>query len=126
ERKASAFQAVRAAVVDDEGRTFADSYVTAFFNFLEDDAFYRPVVVTKGTRAYLDAAQARPACGAASEIPVGTPVSDPLATHGGTVVLTRVFETDDEALAWAREKRNAREAQGWAALPVESASGSAM
>ena len=46
--------------------------------------------------------------------------------HGGTVVLTRVFETDDEALAWAREKRNAREAQGWAALPVESPSGSAM
>jgi hypothetical protein len=46
--------------------------------------------------------------------------------HGGTVVLTRVFETDDEALAWAREKRNAREAQGWAALPVESSDRSAM
>jgi hypothetical protein len=46
--------------------------------------------------------------------------------HGGTVVLTRVFETDEEALAWAGEKRTAREAQGWAPLPVGSSSGSAM
>jgi len=46
--------------------------------------------------------------------------------HGGSVVLTRVFETDDEALAWAREKRHAREAQGWASLPVDSSNGSAM
>jgi hypothetical protein len=37
--------------------------------------------------------------------------------HGGTIVLTRVFETDDEALAWAGEKRAAREAQGW--IPVQ-------
>jgi hypothetical protein len=39
--------------------------------------------------------------------------------HGGTVVLTRVFETDEEALAWASVKRTAREAQGWAPLPVD-------
>jgi hypothetical protein len=45
--------------------------------------------------------------------------------HGGTVVLTRVFETDDEALAWAREKRATRESQGWAPAPVESSDGSA-
>jgi hypothetical protein len=42
--------------------------------------------------------------------------------HGGTVVLTRVFETDDEALAWARQKRDTREAQGWAPLPLEVSS----
>jgi hypothetical protein len=46
--------------------------------------------------------------------------------RGGTVVLTRVFETDDEALAWAREKRNAREARGWASLPVDASNSSAM
>jgi hypothetical protein len=32
-------------------------------------------------------------------------------------VLTRVFETDDEALAWSRDKLAAREAQGWHVIP---------
>lgn len=39
----------------------------------------------------------------------------------GSVVLTRVFATDDEALAWAREKRTARESQGWVTAPPETA-----
>jgi hypothetical protein len=39
--------------------------------------------------------------------------------HDGAVLLTRVFETDDEALAWAGAKRAAREAQGWSLLPPE-------
>jgi hypothetical protein len=50
-----------------------------------------------------------------------------LAPHGievdlvrsGAVMLTRVFETDDEALEWAREKRVRREAEGWRPLPLE-------
>jgi len=46
--------------------------------------------------------------------------------HGGTVVLTRVFETDNEALEWARAKRDAREAQGWASLPLNASNRSAM
>jgi hypothetical protein len=33
--------------------------------------------------------------------------------HDGVVVLTRVFETDDEALEWAGRKRATREAEGW-------------
>ena len=37
-------------------------------------------------------------------------------THDDAVVLTRVFETDAEALAWAGRKRVAREADGWQAV----------
>jgi hypothetical protein len=33
--------------------------------------------------------------------------------HDGAVVLTRAFEGDQEALAWAAQKRAAREAEGW-------------
>ena len=46
-------------------------------------------------------------------------------SHGGTVVLTRVFETDEEALAWAKDKRAAREAQGWTPAPLDASDGSA-
>jgi hypothetical protein len=38
----------------------------------------------------------------------------------GKVVLTRVFETDQEALGWAEGKRTARESDGWAALPIDT------
>jgi hypothetical protein len=37
--------------------------------------------------------------------------------RGGAVVLTRTFETDTEALAWAGAKRAAREAEGWTVVP---------
>jgi hypothetical protein len=37
--------------------------------------------------------------------------------RGGKVVLTRVFETDSEALDWAASKRAAREAEGWVFVP---------
>jgi hypothetical protein len=43
--------------------------------------------------------------------------------RGGAVVLTRTFETDTEALAWAGSKRAARELEGW--LPVPLAPGRA-
>ena len=39
--------------------------------------------------------------------------------RGGAVVLTRTFETDTEALAWAGNKRAVRESEGWAAVPQE-------
>jgi hypothetical protein len=52
-----------------------------------------------------------------------------LAPHGievdiarsGTVVLTRVFENDAEALEWADGKRSARESQGWILVPPDAA-----
>jgi hypothetical protein len=33
--------------------------------------------------------------------------------HDGSAVVTRVFETGEEALAWADRKRANRVAQGW-------------
>jgi len=39
--------------------------------------------------------------------------------RGGAVVLTRTFETDTEALAWAGNKRAVRESEGWAVVPQE-------
>ena len=39
--------------------------------------------------------------------------------RGGAVVLTRTFETDTEALAWADTKRVARESEGWQVVPQE-------
>ena len=38
--------------------------------------------------------------------------------HDGTVVLTRVFETDVEALAWVEAKRTSRISQGWQAVDI--------
>lgn len=40
--------------------------------------------------------------------------------RGGMVVLTRTFETDQEALSWARAKRQAREAEGWTPVSPRS------
>lgn len=49
-----------------------------------------------------------------------------LAPHGievdilkrGALVLTRVFETDAEALEWADARRSRRESEGWIPAPV--------
>jgi hypothetical protein len=43
--------------------------------------------------------------------------------RAGAVVLTRTFETDDEALAWAGGKRAARESEGWRPVPLEPTDG---
>ena len=40
--------------------------------------------------------------------------------RGGAVVLTRTFESDTEALAWATTKRSAREAEGWQVVATET------
>lgn len=38
--------------------------------------------------------------------------------NGRTVVATRVFETDTEALTWADARRTLRESQGWIVEPA--------
>jgi hypothetical protein len=40
-------------------------------------------------------------------------------TSDGQAVITRVFETGEEAMAWAEKKRGDREAAGWRAVSVE-------
>jgi hypothetical protein len=40
-------------------------------------------------------------------------------TSDGASVVTRVFETGDEAMAWAAKKREDREAAGWRAVNPE-------
>ncbi len=39
--------------------------------------------------------------------------------HNGTVIVTRVFETDTEALAWADEKRTSRVSEGWSDVEIQ-------
>ena len=40
-------------------------------------------------------------------------------TSEGQAVVTRVFETGEEAMAWADKKRSDREAAGWRAVGSE-------
>src|SRR4030095_2522677 len=47
DQKGDEFRAVHEGVVDDVGRQLAQTYLTAFYHFLEDDEFYRPVVIAK-------------------------------------------------------------------------------
>jgi hypothetical protein len=44
-------------------------------------------------------------------------------SRDGKIVLTRTFESDNEALAWAAGKRAARESEGWILVPPPSRPG---
>jgi hypothetical protein len=79
-RKPAAYETLSAASLDPEGKRVAKDYLDAFYGAIEsDEAFYRPVVVTKGGKVYSDANRAV-ACAGAGTIPAGTPVSEPLQT----------------------------------------------
>ena len=82
-RKMAAYDAIAESPLDEGWQPAIKRYMNAFFNVIEDDRrFYLPVVVSDNARLYLDAAGTRPACGG-GEVPVGTPVSDPLEAQQG-------------------------------------------
>lgn len=86
ERKAEAYGALEGGVLDEEGKRHVRDYLTAFYDAIEsDEAFYVPVVIREGTRAFSDSAGTQPVCGNLSTIPVGTPVSQPLGRDGNMV-----------------------------------------
>jgi hypothetical protein len=85
-RKAQAFAALEDATLDDGGRSTISMYMKAFFDAIEsDERFYAPVVMRPNERIYLDARKSQPACGAASEAPVGTLVGPPRRTDGDMI-----------------------------------------
>jgi hypothetical protein len=102
DRKAAAFAALRDATLDDEGRRFAEAYMTGFFDAIEsDDRFYAPVVVRPGERIFLDAARTRPACPRDSVAPLGTLVGHPIETSG-TMIKAPVVDVEWK---WAAQGR---------------------
>ena len=48
-------------------------------------------------------------------VPYGIEVD---VVRAGALLVTRTFETGDEALAWAEQKRSSRVANGWIEKPV--------
>jgi hypothetical protein len=83
ERKADAYRVVESATLDSQGRQQIKQYLDAFYAAIgSDEAFYRPVVVAKGTMAFADAAGATAVCSASGAIPVGTPASAPIEKSG--------------------------------------------
>lgn len=76
-RKAAAYDAVRAATVDDTGREIATAYLDAFYAAIaEDEQYYRPIVVRNDVQVFLDADGTREACGPKDVMRPGTPVNE--------------------------------------------------
>jgi hypothetical protein len=91
-RRNAAYRAVIESVADEEGRALANAYLDAFFTLIAKDAtFYQDVIATGSVQAHLDSGGTEPACGDNSAIPVGTPVTAPLAREG-EMALVRVLD----------------------------------
>src|SRR5262245_2851806 len=83
ERKADAYGALKQAPLDEPGRKTIQEYLDAFYNGIEpDSAFYRPVVTAANTLPYANAERSDTLCIDRGSIPIGTAVSEPLATRG--------------------------------------------
>ena len=86
ERKADAYRALKEAPLDDTGRRRIQEYMDAFYNTIGSDAaFYRPVVVAPNTMPYKTADRSAGVCQDRGAVPIGTAVSDPIATQGSMI-----------------------------------------
>src|SRR5262245_99636 len=83
ERKADAYSALKQAPLDEAGRKRIQEYMDAFYRGIEsDEAFYRPVVTAANTLPYANAGRSDTLCIDRGPIPIGTAVSETLATRG--------------------------------------------
>jgi hypothetical protein len=85
-KRGAAYRALSQSAVDEAGKSAMTEYFDAFFEAMTSDAaFYRPVVIARDTRAYVDATRSQPVCASVGTVPIGTPVSEPLETRGDMV-----------------------------------------
>jgi hypothetical protein len=88
-RKAEAYRALQGAPLDESGRRRIQEYIDAFYNTIgSDNAFYRPVVVAPNTMPYTTAERTAVVCQDRGAIPLGTAVSDAIATRGSMIQVT--------------------------------------
>ncbi|MGE0448624.1 MAG: hypothetical protein AB7Q29_03485 [Vicinamibacterales bacterium] len=100
--KAAVYAAIESAPVDEAGRRLARQYADAFYGIVGDDSrFYSPVIVDSGHTAFARNDAATPACGANSEVPVGTPVG-PVLERRRDLVLLRLL---DASWHWTGTRR---------------------
>jgi hypothetical protein len=86
ERKADAYGLLKQAPLDDAGRKRIQEYMDAFYKGIESDgAFYRPVVTAPEALPYANAERSSAVCIDRGPIPIGTAISEPLATRGSMI-----------------------------------------
>jgi len=79
EKKSAAYAALAAAAIDPAGKRRIQEYLDGFFDAIgSDEAFYRPVVVARGSMPYATASRSDVVCTDKGAIPVGTVVTDAL------------------------------------------------
>lgn len=110
DRKAAAYEALRQAPVDEDGRSLAASYLDHFYSAIESDAaFYRPVVVQPDTAMFAGADRRHRACGAET-VPIGTPVK-PVGSANGMIEVVLL----DASWQWTKRCEALRTQPVWIA-----------
>lgn len=87
DKRDAAYSALEAAPLDERGRGHIREYMDAFYREIgTDEDFYRPVVVEPDTMLRSAGSPNAPAvCTSRGPVPVGTPVSEPLASRNGMI-----------------------------------------